>query len=133
MCTHFCKDLVTGYCLYLVEDLIPDRHPFSNGFYDPCLIVLGLMSHEIRVQVISCETEHDNCIIIFCHEYSKIFPLFLLFFVAIFANLFSTIGYHLISYPRILLICQSILSNHLIIQGIMNCDRASAKKKGVSC
>ena len=30
MCTYFCKDLVAGYYLYLVKDLIPNRHPFSN-------------------------------------------------------------------------------------------------------
>ena len=25
MCTYFCKDLVTGYCLYLVKNSIPKR------------------------------------------------------------------------------------------------------------
>ena len=31
MCTHFCKDLVTGYfCLYLVKDFISNHHLSSN-------------------------------------------------------------------------------------------------------
>ena len=33
MCTYFCKDLVTGYCLYLVKDSIHNHHPFSDQFH----------------------------------------------------------------------------------------------------
>ena len=32
MFTYFCKDLVTGYCLYLVKSSIPKRHPFLTLF-----------------------------------------------------------------------------------------------------
>ena len=30
ICTYFCKDSVTGHCLYLVKNWISNRHPFSN-------------------------------------------------------------------------------------------------------
>ena len=41
--------LVTGYCLYLVKSLIPNRHPFSNWFYYLHIVAMGLTSREIRV------------------------------------------------------------------------------------
>ena len=46
---YFCKDLVTGYLLYLVKNSISKRHPFSNSFYYPHLVAMGLTSREIRV------------------------------------------------------------------------------------
>ena len=46
---YFYKNLVTERCLYLVENSIPDRHPFSDWFYYPNLIDLGLTSREISV------------------------------------------------------------------------------------
>ena len=49
MCTYFWKDLVTGYCVVLVKSSILSRHPFSNWFYYPHLLVMGLLSHEIRL------------------------------------------------------------------------------------
>ena len=30
MCTCLCKVLVAEYCLYLVKNSIPNRHPFSS-------------------------------------------------------------------------------------------------------
>ena len=49
ICTYFCKDLVTGYCLHLIENSIPNCHPFSNCFYYPHLVVMGLTSHDICI------------------------------------------------------------------------------------
>ena len=48
MCTYFCKDLVTGYCLCLVKGwLICKRHLFPNWFY--YLVAMDLTSHETGV------------------------------------------------------------------------------------
>ena len=33
MCTYFCKDFVTGYCLYMVKNSISNRYSFSNRFH----------------------------------------------------------------------------------------------------
>ena len=49
MCTHFFKDLVIRYFLYLVRNSIPNRHPFSNKFCYPHLLAMGLTSREICV------------------------------------------------------------------------------------
>ena len=50
MHTYYCKNLVTGYSLYLVKKSIPDRYQFSNWVYFyPCLVGLGLTSSEIHV------------------------------------------------------------------------------------
>ena len=49
MCTYIFKDLITRYCLYLVKHLNPNRHPFSNWFYDSYLVAMDLTSREIHV------------------------------------------------------------------------------------
>ena len=49
MCTYFCKDYVTGCCLYLVKNSTPKCYPFSNRFQYPHLVVMGSMSLEICV------------------------------------------------------------------------------------
>ena len=45
----FGQTIVTGYCLYLVEISIRNSNPFSNQFYYPHFIAIGLTSSEIRV------------------------------------------------------------------------------------
>ena len=47
MCTYFCKDLLTGYCLYLVKKF--DSCP-SSVFKLILLPTVGLTSREIRVK-----------------------------------------------------------------------------------
>ena len=44
----FCKDLVTGHCLYQVKHSISSHHPFSNWFYYP---------HFVDVKWNSCKTQ----------------------------------------------------------------------------
>ena len=41
MCAYFCKDLVTGHCLYLVNNSIPNRHPFSDRFCYSCPVAMA--------------------------------------------------------------------------------------------
>ena len=50
MCTYFCKDLVTEYCLYLVKIRFPTLVRFEIDFIIPRhVVIMGLMLREIRV------------------------------------------------------------------------------------
>ena len=48
VCASFCRDLVTGFCLYLVKNSIHNLHQISNWFYYPQLGAMDLTSREIR-------------------------------------------------------------------------------------
>ena len=43
MCAYFCKDVVTGYCLYLLKHWIANHHSFQH------FVAMGLTSCETRV------------------------------------------------------------------------------------
>ena len=39
MCTHFCEDLVTGYCVYLVKNRFPTPVCFRHDFITHSLLI----------------------------------------------------------------------------------------------
>ena len=47
MCATFFRNLVTGYCLYLVKISILNWHPFSSNFFYLYAVAKGLKSREI--------------------------------------------------------------------------------------
>ena len=49
MHTCFCKDVVTGYCLYLVNDSIFQPSSFFKLIFFPHLVAMDLASREICV------------------------------------------------------------------------------------